>query len=129
MQVVPNLSLASAELLLVRGAVAVQVDGMPAGVCMGYDARLRAPAAWHLTEPQVHSFLRAIACPALLIKPESGHAYAGSSLAARRPLVTELKLVPVPGGHHAHMETPQPVAAAIRAFLAAQDRPPTPERA
>ncbi len=114
---VPLLSAASAALLLQRGAVAQPTAALPQGVATSYDGRLRATSAARLSEAQVVAFLQAIVAPTLLVRPRQGAPYAGIQLEGRLQAVAGLQTASVPGGHHAHMDEPAPIAAAIDAFL------------
>ena len=111
-QVVPHLSLTSAELLALRGTQPVE-----GGVAWSHDPRLKDTSVMTLTEAQVEAFLRRIACPTLLVRPLQGLAMPAGQLLRRSSWLADLQQVEVAGGHHAHMESPAQVAAAIRPFL------------
>lgn len=88
------------------------------GVTWRTDAALTVKTAVYLTEPQVLAFLRAVDCPALLVRGRSGYLREREAVAARLEAVPGLRVVDLPGGHHLHLETPEPVAEAVRPFLA-----------
>lgn len=134
-----RLTRGAAQTLAARGLR--EVEG---GVTWRSDPRLRLPSRLRLTEEQVLTFLRAITCPTLLVRGSEGFPFApkptsarvaalrgdaaqASSEAGSSPepsseltpeLTPRLTMVELPGGHHLHLDTPEPVAAAIREFLA-----------
>ncbi len=81
------------------------------------DPRLRLPSRIRLTEPQVVAFLRAIACPTLLLRAEPGMPIDAKYLEDRVSHITDLQLVRHPGGHHVHLDDPAGVAALVLPFL------------
>lgn len=83
------------------------------------DPRLRLPSRIRLTEPQVEAFLRAIACPTLLLRAEPGMPIDAKYLEDRVRLIAGLHLVRHPGGHHVHLDDPVGVAAHVLPFLQA----------
>ncbi len=93
------------------------------------DPRLRVASPAYLCEAQIAAFLRAITAPALLIRSARGMLHKRPQLANRYPLVHDLRIRDMPGGHHVHLDSPGPVAAVLRPFLAgvetarAQDEP------
>jgi pimeloyl-ACP methyl ester carboxylesterase len=80
------------------------------------DPRLRLTSSLRLSEDQVEGFARAIRSPTLLIVGEQGMGGQGH-FEHRLGWIEGLALVRLPGRHHLHMESPQPVAEAITAFL------------
>lgn len=82
-----------------------------------YDLRLRGASRMYLTEDQVLAFLRRVACPTLLIRPEGGWPTDKAQMRRRIDAVDQLRLVRVDGGHHVHLEHPQRVAGELQAFL------------
>lgn len=110
----PTLSDASAALLCERNLVAV--DG---GLAWRSDPRLRGTSAVRLTEPQVEAALSALTMPTLLVWAQQGLRQR-TGMAERVTLLPDATEVEVAGHHHVHMDSPQPVAAAIRSFLAAR---------
>lgn len=83
------------------------------------DARLRTTSALRMSEPQLRSVLPKIACPVLLIEAESGYLQLADAeyIQARKPLVKQLQVEMLPGGHHLHLESPEVVASKINQFL------------
>jgi pimeloyl-ACP methyl ester carboxylesterase len=110
---VHQLSREAAETLLTRGLKDVQ-----GGVTWRSDPRLRIASRVRLTEAQVLAFLRAIACPTLLVRASAGYPFAALQADARLRAIGDVELVELPGTHHVHLEDPEPVAAAIARFLA-----------
>ena len=108
-----RLSRAAAQTLVARGLR--EVSG---GFTWCSDPRLRLPSRLRMTEAQVLAFLRAIACPVLLVRATDGFAFAPRAESARVAALREVTVVELPGGHHVHLDTPAPVAEAIRELLA-----------
>ncbi|WP_133493023.1 alpha/beta fold hydrolase [Alcanivorax sp. 24] len=110
-QALGGLDTESARLLCERGLVAVE-----GGWTWRTDMRLRIASSVRFTEEQVEGFVRAIEAPTLLILGESG--LAGEvKFEHRFDWLRDAGRVILPGRHHLHMDTPEPVAAEIRAFL------------
>lgn len=108
-----KLSHGAAHTLAARGLH--EVEG---GVTWRSDPRLRLPSRVRMTEEQVLAILRAVACPVLLVRGSEGFPFAPKPESARVAALRDAKLVELPGGHHLHLDTPEPVAAAVREFLA-----------
>lgn len=99
------LSETAARLLTKRGT------GLDAeGWYFNYDRRLRLETSWRLSEAQVLAMLARLRCPLNLALFEHSPLWQQAQLAARQQAVPELRLASFAGGHHAHMETPQPIA-------------------
>ena len=113
-KIVPHMTLEGARHLVERGSSPV-----PGGFHWSYDARLRGTSPMRFTEAQAQAFLRAIACPVLFVRPVQGYPFGSDAVQARCACVPNMQVVEVPGGHHAHLVTPEPVAAVVRAFLGA----------
>lgn len=107
-----NMRPESAEVLLRRGLHEVA----PGRWDWRADGRLRLPSRVRLSEPQVEAFLRAIACPTLLLRARPGMPDAGL-LAARLPWIADLTCAERPGGHHIHLDEPDVVAGLVGPFL------------
>lgn len=112
--VVANLSLDGARLLAERGTRPV-----PGGVAWRADPRLRWVSPLRLTEEHVRAFLRAVTAPTVLVRPNQGFAVPSDVMWERLACVARGKVADVPGGHHAHLDQPEPVARAVNRFLAA----------
>lgn len=104
-----RLSRSAAQTLVARGLR--EVDG---GYTWRSDPRLRLPSRLRLTEEQVLAFLRAIRCPVLLVRGSDGFPFAPKPMSARVDALRDSIMVELPGGHHLHLDTPEPVAAALR---------------
>lgn len=102
----------SAEILLARGLE-------PSGdkVRWRADPRLRLPSRVRLTEAQVLAFLRAIACPTLVVRARPGMPFDEAQAAARLAAIADVRVAEVAGGHHVHLDEPAAVAAAVGPFL------------
>lgn len=106
----------AAEILLARG-----LEVMPEGqVRWRADPRLRLPSRLRLTEAQVLAFLRAIACPTLVVRARPGMPVDEGLAASRMAAIAGATLVEIPGGHHVHLEDAAGVAAHVQRFLAAR---------
>ena len=90
------------------------------GVTWATDPRLRVGSRTYFSEAQVQEFLKQIRCPTLLVH---GDFYFQENpdwqqrMRERCEYVSDLQNVLLPGGHHLHLDDPEPVAGAIRAFL------------
>ncbi len=97
---------------------------VPGGVTWAPDPLVRAPSRLRLTEGHVAAFLRRIRCPVLVVEPQDGVlARHRDAAERRRALLSDVRTVAVPGGHHAHVETPEPVARALEAFILGPPQP------
>jgi pimeloyl-ACP methyl ester carboxylesterase len=82
------------------------------------DPRLRLTTPARIGETQILEWIAAIEAPTLLIAAAEHPPYFDPDVRQRR--VAELRHAQtcvLPGRHHLHMDTPQPVAAAINAFI------------
>ncbi len=103
----------SAELLLARGLH----EATPGRWDWRADGRLRLPSRLRMTEAQVEAFLRAIACPTLLLRAEPGMPADDAYFAERLGWIADLSRVVRSGGHHLHLDEPGTVAAVVGPFL------------
>lgn len=107
-----GLSEAAARRLVVRNS------GQDAdGFYWRTDPRLRYRSPIYITEEQVQAFLPRIQAPTLFIRASDRELPAHYNWDRRESLVGDLARVDLPGGHHLHMENPEPVAVAIRGFF------------
>ena len=105
------LSEASARLLVERGVRAAG-DGFE----WSSDPRLTLTSAMRLSEAQVCGYLAGIRCPVRLVIAEPPMPFVDSvHMHERARIVPTLRLTRLDGSHHLHMETPELVAAALRA--------------
>ena len=82
------------------------------------DPILKSKSRHYFTEEQAQAFIKEINAPVLLIEAEhSKKDYWSELLQKRMPYVKNLQHKIVPGGHHLHLDNPEPVAMAIREFL------------
>lgn len=103
----------SAALLMGRNTE--EVEG---GYRFVSDRRLSLGQPLMMSEGQVQEFLARIQAPVLMIEGQQGFVPHWPHLKGRYDKTPNLQLVSLPGGHHLHMDDPQPVAEAIRAFWA-----------
>lgn len=103
-----------ARLLVERG-----VAGVEGGYIWRSDPRLTLVSPQRAEEATIKAWLAGIGCPTLLLSAEQSQPFFSPELRdSRRASVADIRMEVLPGGHHLHMETPAPVAAALRAFLA-----------
>ena len=82
------------------------------------DPILKSKSRHYFTEEQAQAFIKEITAPVLLIEAEHTEKdYWYELLQKRMPYVKNLQHQIVPGGHHLHLDNPEPVAMAIREFL------------
>ena len=82
------------------------------------DPILKSKSRHYFTEEQAQAFIKEITAPVLLIEGENTEKdYWYELLQKRMPHVKNLQHQIVPGGHHLHLDNPEPVATAIREFL------------
>jgi len=107
-----DLSEAAARALVERGLTAV-----PGGWSWSTDARLTLASPMRYSEAQIETILRGITAPTLVVLAQPTTSYLPDSMMqARAACVQNLQVAHLPGNHHLHLERPEPVAAAIRAF-------------
>jgi len=102
----------AARLIVERQLVAVE-----GGWRWRFDPALRYASWQYQTEQQVQAVLAAIACPTLTVIAERGFLAGRADTEARLSCLAARQAVTLPGHHHVHMDTPEPVAAAINRFL------------
>ena len=82
------------------------------------DPRLKVASPARVHEEQIREWLAGIECPTLVIAADPAPAYFDAEIRrARIACLRDAREVELPGNHHLHMETPLPIAAAMRAFL------------
>lgn len=86
------------------------------------DPRLRFVSPLYLTEPQILAYMARIEAPALLICGADGYLVKRAYMQERYARIARLSVHILPGGHHPHLEDPEPCAQLLRPFFAA-DRP------
>ena len=108
------LSFEAAQILVSRG-----LDAIPGGYRWSSDPRLRLASPQRFTEPQMLAIVKAIRAPTLVILAQPLAPFLPEALIQKRiENVADIEVIKLPGSHHIHLEDPQPVAAAIRAFRA-----------
>ena len=87
-----------------------------------HDLRLTWPSTQRYTEPQVLDLLAAIEAPVLCVLATPRSRILPPGLMERRAAaVRTLALAEYPGGHHVHMQQPEPVAGRIQEHVHAHD--------
>ncbi|MGQ0799187.1 MAG: alpha/beta fold hydrolase [Pseudomarimonas sp.] len=103
----------SARLLVERNLTAVS-----GGFEWTSDARLRLSTPARIAEMHVQEWLAAIEAQTLLIAAAQHPPYFDPATRDQRvAMLRDARVCILPGQHHLHMDTPEPVAAAIRSFL------------
>ncbi|MDQ3234848.1 MAG: alpha/beta hydrolase [Pseudobdellovibrionaceae bacterium] len=106
------LTMSSAQTLAERGA---EVRGQ--GVGWKHDPRLKLPSRYQFSEAQTLAYLEGITAPTLYIEARQSIIPDNELTRTRKQRVPRLETVILDGGHHLHMDDPEPVAQAIRRFL------------
>ncbi len=108
-----GLSEAAARLLVERG-----VEAVPGGWCWSSDPRLRLASPFRVDSAHVDAILRSIDCPTQLLLADPPLPFMDAAQrTARLAALADARRLDFPGHHHLHMETPAPLAEAIRTFL------------
>jgi pimeloyl-ACP methyl ester carboxylesterase len=107
-----SMSMASASLLIERNVE--HIDGQ---YYFKTDRSLRTFSSLRITDEQAEAFMRNITCPMLVVHGDKGFESMRAAFSHRQSWVSQLTSVECNGHHHVHMDTPQPVAIAIREFL------------
>ncbi|NJN48271.1 MAG: alpha/beta hydrolase [Candidatus Competibacteraceae bacterium] len=107
-----GLSHEAAVIIAARGT-----KSMGSGLGWRSDPRLTLKSPIYLTEEQVLAFLGAIQAPTFLVRGESGYLLKREFMAKRYHQVANLTVKALPGGHHLHLENPEPVAHALNGFF------------
>lgn len=105
----------SAELIIRR-----QLQESDAGFTWRFDPALRNNSLAYLDEAHLEEGLAVIACPTHVVVASDGFIINREETAARLGRIKQLEITELPGFHHIHMDTPEPVAAAINRFLGTQ---------
>ncbi len=110
-----RMALSSAQLIIDR-----QIRQTEDGWVWRFDRKLRITTAHRLTEEHVQNVNRHVDCPIISIVAKQGFLVGRKNTDARMSLLKEHQIVSLTGHHHLHMDTPEPVAAAINQFLDTQ---------
>jgi len=105
----------SAELIIRR-----QILETDTGFAWRFDPALRNASLAYLDEAHVEEGLATITCPTHVVVASDGFIIDRDETAARLGRINQLEITELPGFHHIHMDTPEPVAAAINRFLGTQ---------
>jgi pimeloyl-ACP methyl ester carboxylesterase len=81
------------------------------------DPRLRWPNPQYLTEEQVLAFLKRVEAPTILGLASEGLLQGWPDTKERTSVIPKIELVEFSGGHHLHLDNPQPVAQVINRFI------------
>jgi pimeloyl-ACP methyl ester carboxylesterase len=106
------LTMESAQILAERG---VATRGQ--GVVWKHDPRLKLPSRYQFSEAQTLAYLGAITTPTLYIEATQTIIPDNTLTRKRKEAVRGMQAVTLAGGHHLHLDDPEPVAQAIRSFL------------
>lgn len=106
---------ASAQLIIDR-----QLQKTADGFKWRFDNRWRMASPQYQTEEQVQAILAAISCPVLTVVADDGYLVGRPTTEARFQCIKDRQHILLAGNHHIHMDTPEPVAAAINRFLKAK---------
>lgn len=82
-----------------------------------FDPKLRVSTAHRLTEAHVRAVNASIDCPVLTVIAKDGFLTSREQTTSRMDLIKDHRSVTLTGHHHLHMDTPEPVAAAVNQFL------------
>ena len=107
-----KMSPAAAKLIIDR-----QVEKSADGYRWRFDKRWRLSSPMYHTEDQVQAILKAIECPVLTVLANDGFLCGRDNTSKRLACIEQRESITLPGNHHLHMDTPEPVAAAINRFL------------
>lgn len=107
-----GLSWAAAAILVERGVR--PVDG---GFGWRTDPRLRFVSPLYLSEPQILAYMERIVAPTLLICGADGYLVKRAYMQERYARIADLTVKILPGGHHPHLEDPEPCAHLLAPFL------------
>ena len=102
----------------VRPLVERGLKPLEGGYTWRSDPILKSKSRHYFTEEQAQAFIEEITAPVLLIEAEHTEKdYWYELLQKRMPYVNKLQHQIIPGGHHLHLDNPEPVAMAIHEFL------------
>ncbi len=87
------------------------------GLTWNSDPRLKTGSPLFMTEGQVREILKNIIAPTLLVTGDKGLFKRRIRLAERNACIGNIQQKVLPGGHHLHLDNPEPVAALINDFF------------
>jgi len=106
-----KMELRSAKLIIDR-----QLEESADGWRWRFDPKLRNATAHRFTEAHVRDINANIPCPVLGIVANDGYLASRTDTEDRFSLIHNFEQVNISGHHHLHMDTPEPVSAAINRF-------------
>ncbi len=113
-----DLSRSSAQLLVQRNLA--KVSG---GYRWRSDSRLTMPSPFRLSEGQVREYLAEIAAPTCVVAAVPSFRHIDPQMMSQRlACVRQMELHKIPGGHHLHMDDPEPVATLLARYLVDPDQ-------
>lgn len=107
-----NLSYHAAEALVTRGTIETTK-----GWHWTFDKRLRCVSSTLPAEDELRQMFNAIQAPIALIRARQGVPYPKDIFQRRIESIRNLTVQEVSGGHHVHMDDPQPTAIFVSRFL------------
>lgn len=87
------------------------------GLQWRFDRQLRLASPAYYTEDQVREILKTMTCPVLCVLATEGYIVAREEIVSRLAVIENKVVEKLPGFHHLHMDTPEPVAEVINNFL------------
>lgn len=111
-QVVDDLEPKTARPIVERSAL--EVSG---GYIWSYDPRLRRTSSMRFSPAHVEAFLSAVTCPTLFVRPRDGLPIPAELIERAVECIGDVRVHSMEGKHHAHMDRPHEVAAAIHNFM------------
>lgn len=112
---VGDMSEAAAQLLITRNVVPSE-----GGYQWRSDPRLKLPSPLYFSEAQVLEYLKAITVPTAILLASNGLPAEREHLKPRLACIPSAEVQWFEGAHHAHMDSPEPIAEAVRQFLSVQ---------
>lgn len=106
------ISFQAAEALVNRGTAQTI-----AGISWTFDRRLKCLSFTLPYEDELMAMFKAIDIPVCLIRAEHGITYPEAIFHKRSQAIRNLRLYSLLGGHHLHMDNPEPVAKIITSFF------------
>ncbi|PCI23680.1 MAG: alpha/beta hydrolase [SAR324 cluster bacterium] len=102
----------SVEAILRRGVRATE-----GGLTWTSDPRLTLSSPLYMSDDHARAFLENISAPCLVIEGEQGILLDNPRMRSRFGIIPQMQHQRLPGNHHLHLDTPEPVARSIRCFL------------
>lgn len=109
-----GLSWTAASILVSRS-----IQSVDEGFGWRTDPRLRFVSPSYLSEPQILAYMERIEAPALLICGADGYLVKRTYMQERYARIADLTVKILSGGHHPHLEDPEPCARLLAPFFAA----------